>query len=76
MLSLILYHYIDGQTLGHAVPLAITLAVFFLFVILSKRYKLRARDDVIPYNLFAENQFESNYKQERKYLKKMGWEKF
>ena len=76
MLSRILYYYIHGEIFGHLATLAIAFAVLLLFVILSKRYKLRVRDDVIPYNLFAENQFESDYKQERKYLKNLGWEKF
>ena len=76
MLSRLLYHYIHGEIFGYVAVPAVAFAVFFLFVILSKRYKLRTRDDVIPYNTFAENQFESNYKQERKYLKILGWEKF
>ena len=76
VLSRILYRYIDDESFGHAAALAIAFVVLVLFVILSKRYKLRVRDDVIPYNMFAENQFESDYKQERKYLKKLGWENF
>ena len=35
------------------------LAVFAVFVLLSKWYKLRKRNDVIPYHMFAEDQFES-----------------
>ena len=51
----------------------IGVGVFVLFVFVSKRYKLRVRNDVIPYHLFAEDQFESNYRQERDYLKTIGW---
>ena len=75
VLNRVLYYYCHGEKFGHAAALATTFAMFFLFLILSKRYKLRARDDVIPYNMFAENQFESNRKQARKHLKKLGWEK-
>ena len=35
--------------------------IFIAFLIVSRRYKLRMRSDVIPYHMFAENQFESNY---------------
>ena len=51
----------------------IGVGVFVLFVFLAKRYRLRVRNDVIPYRLFAEDQFESNYRQERDYLKTIGW---
>ena len=34
-------------------------------VLASKWYKLRKRDDVIPYHMFVEDQFESNYAQKR-----------
>ena len=44
-----------------------------LFVFVAKRYKLRVRNEVIPYHMFAEDQFESNYRQERDYLKTIGW---
>ena len=38
------------------VCIALTIAVYFvLFVVTSKRYKLRERNDIVPYFLFAEN---------------------
>ena len=44
---------------------SLVLVVFtVLFALASKWYKLRKRDDVIPYHMFAEDQFESNYRQE------------
>ena len=49
------------------------LVFFVIFVFLSKWYKLRKRDDVIPYHMFAENQFESNHRQERNWLKDHGY---
>ena len=49
------------------------LVLFVMFVFVSKWYKLRKRDDVIPYHMFAEDQFESNHMQERKWLKDHGY---
>ena len=49
----------------------VTFVVFVLFVIVSKWYKLRKRDDVIPYHMFAEEYFEKNYKLEQRYLLRM-----
>ena len=36
---------------------------FVLFLFLSNKYKLRQTDKPIPYHMFIENQFDSNYKQ-------------
>ena len=48
---------------------ALSLCVFLLYLFVSKRYKLRERNEVIPYHTFAEKQFESNYRIERQFLK-------
>ena len=40
------------------------LVLFVIFVLVSKWYKLRKREDVIPYHMFAKDQFENNYRQE------------
>ena len=49
------------------------IAFFVMFVLVSKWYKLRKREDVIPYHMFAEDQFESNQRQERKWLQDHGY---
>ena len=49
------------------------LVFFVIFLLVSKRYKLRKRDDVIPYYMFAEGQFESNNRQESNWLKDHGY---
>ena len=46
----------------------VTFVIFVVFVIISKWYKLRRRDDVVPYHMFAEEYFEKNYKLEQQYL--------
>ena len=33
---------------------------FLLFAAISKWYKLRKRDDIVPYHMFAENYFEKS----------------
>ena len=48
---------------------AITLVVLFVFVLISKWYTLRKRDDVVPYNRLAEDYFEKNYYLENRYMK-------
>ena len=48
--------------------------IFLLFVIISKWYKLRKRDDIVPYHMFAEDYFEKNYKLEQQYLLRMHYE--
>ena len=64
-----LHDYIPIDRVFYIVRCLAVLVFFVVFLFLSKWYKLRKRDDVIPYNMFAENQFESNYRQERKWLK-------
>ena len=52
----------------------VSLLVFFvIFLLVSKWYKLRKRDDVIPYHMFAEDQFESDYRQESNWLRNHGY---
>ena len=43
---------------------------FVIFVFASKAYKLRIRDDIVPYHMIAEDYFEKNYEQERAYVQK------
>ena len=57
----IFYHY--------SLYTVITAALLLLFVVVSWRYKLRKRDDVIPYHMFAENYFETNHVQRRVFQK-------
>ena len=52
----------------HVIYLLSTVIIFILFVLVSKWYKLRKRDDIVPIHMFAENYFEKNYEQERRYL--------
>ena len=49
----------------------VMLTIFILFVIVSKQYKLRKRNDIVPYHMFAEEYFEKNYELERQYLLRM-----
>ena len=51
----------------------LTLFVFLFFILVSKKYKLRKRDDIVPYYLFAEGTFEKNYAQEQRYLQEEGY---
>ena len=39
-----------------------------IFVFVSKGYKLRKRDDIVPYHAIAEDYFEKNYKREQEYM--------
>ena len=48
--------------------------IFILFVVISKWYKLRKRDDIVPYHMFAEECFEKNYKLEQQYLLELQYE--
>ena len=41
---------------------------FVIFVFASKAYKLRIRDDIVPYHMIAEDYFEKNYKREQQYM--------
>ena len=58
---------------GNMLIAAIIFLAFILFVFISKRYKLRKRDEAIPYHMFAEDYFENNYRREREYLKQMNF---
>ena len=49
------------------------LVLFVIFLFVSKWYKLRKRQDIIPYHMFAEVQFESNQRQERNWLQDRGY---
>ena len=69
----ILVHILNELCVIYVTLSLISVGVFALFVFVSKRYKLRVRNDIIPYHMFAEDQFESNYKQETDYLKRIGW---
>ena len=51
----------------------VMLVLFAVFVLLSKWYKLRKRDDVIPYHMFAEDQFESDCRQEKAWRRERGY---
>ena len=53
----------------------ITFVYFIFFHYLSKRYKLRKRDDVVPIHLFAEEFFEKELRgQERLDKERSSWE--
>ena len=67
------HHYIRAEWVRYIVHLGVLVAFFILFVFVSKWYKLRKRNDVIPYHMFAENQFESNCRQEYDWLKDHGY---
>ena len=41
---------------------------FVMFVFVSKAYKLRKRDDIVPYHVIAEDYFEKNFKREQEYM--------
>ena len=53
----------------HMTFFATTLVILFVFVLISKWYTLRKRDDVVPYNRLAEDYFEKNYYLENRYMK-------
>ena len=55
------YHYIL-----HCVLIMIVLIVF---VITAKQYKFRKRNGTVLFHMFAEEEFEKNYKQKRRYWK-------
>lgn len=50
-----------------------SLLCFLLFVLVSRKYKLRKRDDIVPYHLLAEEVFEKNYQRKQDYLQSMGF---
>ena len=49
------------------------LGTFTAFLLVSKWYKLRKRNEIIPYHMFAEAQFERNYEQGRKWYRQHGY---
>ena len=72
ILRAILLHVTHDVRVFHVQPFQIVtsvlmLGLFPLFVFASKRYKLRKRDDIIPYHLFAEEQFERDYQRGREW---------
>ena len=60
-------HY--NMNMSYTIAIALMAGVFLIFVLVSKWYRLRKRDDIIPYHMFAEDQFESDYRQEEKWLR-------
>ena len=48
----------------------IMFVILLLFVLVSKWYTLRKRDDIVPYHRLAEDYFEKNYLLEHQYTKK------
>ena len=52
----------------HIIYFILMTAIFSLYVLISKWYKLRKRDDIVPIHMLAENYFEKNYEQEQRYL--------
>ena len=52
----------------HIIYFILATAVFILYVLISKWYKLRKRDDIVPIHMLAENYFEKNYEREQRYL--------
>ena len=64
-----IHQYIPIDGVFSIVRCLAVLVFFVMFLFVSKWYKLRKRDDVIPYHKFAEDQFESNYRQESEWLK-------
>ena len=73
LVQFILGHFSKDFCIPYLVITVVTFGIFVLFIFVSRRYKLRKRNDVILYHMFAENEFESNYRQERDYLRKIGW---
>ena len=69
----LLHHNLKHTLSIKIVPCLVMTALFATFLFLSKRYKLRKRDEVIPYHMFAEDQFESNYEQDRDWCKDRGY---
>ena len=52
----------------HIIYFIVATAIFTLYVLISKWYKLRKRDDIVPIHMLAENYSEKNYEQEQRYL--------
>ena len=49
------------------------LGTFIAFLLVSKWYKLRKRNEIIPYHMFAENHFERNYERDREWYRQHGY---
>ena len=60
-----LYYYITYS--------AIALVFFLLFAFISKWYKLRRRDDIVPFHMLAEDYFEKNYIREHNFYQQYGY---
>ena len=45
----------------------LVMAGFVMFVFISKAYKLRKRNNIVPYHTIAEDYFERNYELEQEY---------
>ena len=56
----------------YVINLAILLSVLFVYILAAKRYKFRKRNDIVPFQMFAENYFEKNNERERKHVKQTG----
>ena len=52
----------------YLIYMSLILIIFVLFVCISKWYKLRKRDDIVPIYMLAEDNFERNYFLEQRYL--------
>ena len=70
---ILLSRYIRARWIFYVVRCVVTLMLLVIFLFASKWYKLSKRDDVIPYHTFAEDEFESNYRQETNWLKNHGY---
>ena len=70
LVNLTFYHTIHVPWVLYTVRSVVLVVFIVLFALASKWYKLRKRDDVIPYHMFAEDQFETNYRQEHNWRRK------
>ena len=52
----------------HIIYFFFAIVVFILYALISKWYKLRKRDAIVPIHMLAENYFEKNYEREQRYL--------
>ena len=55
----------------YSIYTVLILVIFVLFVCIAKWYRLRKRDDIVPFYLLAEDNFERNYRREQRYLQRM-----
>ena len=70
ILRAILHYTFSDSAVFQIIISILMLALLPLFILISKWYKLRKRDDIIPYHMFAEQQFESNYRQKREWWRR------